>query len=395
MRYGSAATRYLALVGLVLSVAFLSGCEETLITAPPGSVITVTPTPSTITINQVDGEEEGQAFISAQLTDSGQPVDDVPLFFSATGGLLGSVDNVCGSSGFCTRSGGACSVDGDCPLLAPATLTTNANGIATDVLTLRLFEDPDSVTVTVIGTGIEGSTTVSKAVNLGPADPVPSISAIPPGGQRTGLNFIFDGSGSLFDPLQDPTCYDWRIISNQPIFDPFVSGCEICADPGGALCVSECTTRAVDRSTVDFTIGEENEFGIEPTLSVFLKVSGQQGVVCNDSTTPAAGIFGPNIDTLTYEIDCDLTDPFVEAGPDRNASLSASGGEVSVTLTATASDPEDNVLDYIWDCGNGQGGDSQSVVCTYDSEGVFQATVIVENDCLLVSQDSLIVDIDP
>ena len=113
--------------------------------------------------------------IVAQFLDAGGlPLQDIPVLFSTTGGLLGTVDNIClfGSGGFgCTRTGEACSDLNPCPEvnLPPVTVLSDINGVALDTLVLRLIEDPDSVTVTVTveGTNISATTTVTKTVNPG------------------------------------------------------------------------------------------------------------------------------------------------------------------------------------------------------------------------------------
>ena len=82
------------------------------------------------------------------------------------------------------------------------------------------------------------------------------------------------------------------------------------------------------------------------------------------------------------------------AGPDQTHPL-PEGSAAVVVLTATASDPEDPELDFVWDCGNGTGGTEQTVTCVYDTAGVFLASITVENDCGLVSADDVIVTIAP
>jgi len=164
---------------------------------------------------------------------------------------------VCGDRFVCTRSATACATDSDCPQLPPEAIVTDVNGVAVDTLTLRLFGDPDQVTVTAVGSGALATTTVTKVVDPGPPDPV------------------------------------------------------------------------------------------------------------------------------------------VDAGSDRSGSLGQSGGVVSLILHATASDPEDPYLDFIWNCGNGSGGTGPSVTCTYTTLGDFLATVAVTNDCGRTAVDSLIVEIEP
>jgi len=99
---------------------------------------------------------------------------------------------------------------------------------------------------------------------------------------------------------------------------------------------------------------------------------------------------------LTYRIQCDFTNPLVQAGNNQFVSL-AGLPDVSVNLSATGSDPEDPNLNFFWNCGNGVDNrvPGQSVSCTYDTTGVFTATVTAENACGLQSQDSLTVTVNP
>jgi hypothetical protein len=376
--------------------------------------------------------------VLAQVVDAtGLPLDEIPLFFTSTGGLLGSVNNFCQGNGTCSRGAPAadCTVDSDCPLLDPDALVTDGNGVVSDVLTLRLFGDPDDVTVTAKGTNLQGSAQVSKIVILGPADPQPFIQPNPTNGQRTGLPFTFDGSGSVIDPQTEAECYDWRIFASKPLFKDNVSGCEVCdtlPDPDNPPdveyqgCVSDCSTRGPFQSIIGFTIGTEGNPLLDTTMQVLLRVSDDPTIVCNNTTPVDESKFGPNVDNEDYDIDCDTTDPIVTAGSDKSVSLSGDGNGqcdlgtgtcindpsesctvnddclvVTVGLTAAASDPEDTPpLDYLWDCGSGGVCNSvdckqQSVSCSYSSTGPRTATVTVVNDCGRLSTDSVLINVTP
>jgi hypothetical protein len=309
------------------------------------------------------------------------------------------VDNYCTNAGLCSRSLVPCAFDGDCSVLAPEVVETDSNGIATDILTLRLIEDPDSVVVTVKGSTLLTNHTVTKTVNLGPADPVASIVSDPPLGQRTGLPFQLDGTASTFDPQVNPECYDWSILSNKAVFDAAAgAGCVTCNLLIPSSCRTQCTDRGPALSILTLAIGTVGAADLDQDLAVTLRVSDDPSIVCNNTQPVDESKFSQFSDTESYLIRCDLTDPLVEAGPDRFESLSANNGTVELTLTATASDPEDTELHYNWDCGNGQGqqGDGLSTVtCTYTTEGTNTATVTVQNDCGRAAQDSLIVQINP
>ena len=94
-----------SLILMGLASVFMFGCEDTEITAPEGSTITLVAQPSSITISQEAGETRGDSSLAAQLlSSSGLPQSGVPLFFTTNGGLLGSVDNQC-ATGICAFTG--------------------------------------------------------------------------------------------------------------------------------------------------------------------------------------------------------------------------------------------------------------------------------------------------
>jgi hypothetical protein len=76
------------------------------------------------------------------------------------------------------------------------------------------------------------------------------IEASPAGGQRTGLPFVFDGSGSVFDPLAEATCFDWTLSANLPVFDASAGGCAVCEAPGSSVCSNDCFDRGPAESIV-------------------------------------------------------------------------------------------------------------------------------------------------
>jgi hypothetical protein len=379
------------LIALILMTA---ACDDSGVTAPEGSTITLTPSPGTITIDQVSGETAGQSTLVAQVVDGGGlPVDEIPLFFSTTGGKLASVDNICvaGPGGpTCSKTGLACVTTSDCEQLSPlpVPIETNDNGVARDTLELQLFGDPDSVQVTAKGTNLEATGTVTKTVNLGPTDPDPIIAASPPSGQLTGRPFSFDGSGSVVDPQVEKECYDWAITSSLPVFASN-QGCLVCALPGQAGCSDTCRTRGKFETTVNLTIGVEGDSTLDQSMTVELRVSDDPTVDCTIGGNPDPAKFGPNVDTLSYRTECDLTNPNVNAGPDQSGRLDDPPvGRVEFTLSATGADPESPTLDYLWVCTNGSidppDGRAQTVICTYTTTTAASgatATVTVTNRC--------------
>jgi hypothetical protein len=368
-------------VAVLLLLALVPACESTDVTAPANSTIILQAVPASVLINQDAGETQGSTQIYALILDKGgQPLKDIPVIFTSTAGRLDS-ENFCNISNECTRTGAACTDDTDCPPPSTPAVKTNDEGVAIDRLTLRLFQDTAATAdVTATTSVISQKVTVTKIVALGPVDPVAVITANPASGQRTGLPFSFDGSSSTFDPQVELTCFEWVITSN--------------LDWTGGECIGLCvgktqTIRGPDKASITLHVDED-----QVDLSAQLRVSDVDNVVCNNVTTPSSNDFSKP-KTISYQIRCDLTDPVVDAGPNQFASLAAHNGEVPITLTATASDPESGPMDYQWDCGNGEGGSQQSVVCTYTSEGIYTAKVIVTNDCGRASQDGLNVNINP
>jgi hypothetical protein len=382
----------LLLAALALLSLLMVSCEDTDVTAPAGSIITVTASPASVTIDEDNGEVAGQTTIVAQVVDAtGQPLDEVPLFFTSTGGLLDSVNNVCQTDldvPVCSRSEPevACTVDSDCPLETPDALETDGNGVASDVLTLRLFLDPDNVVVTAKGTNVEGRAEVSKNVNEGPIEPVALIAVTPTNGQRSGFPFALDGSGSTFDPQVTATCFEWRIVG--------VDGETIIRGPN-------------EQIVSGLIFGVQDDPADEDDLTIELNVSDNPNITC--STNPAIPA-EPELfsdlggDVVSYLIRCDFTPPQVDPIGDEERSINGDGdgNSVSITLTANAFDPQstdngpgDPGLTYTWDCDNAA-GDVQvgaTVSCEYANLGEKSPQVTVRNRCQLSTQRGLTVTI--
>ena len=364
----------LVLVGVVS--IFMAGCEDTEITAPEGSTITLVAQPSSLTISQDAGETRGHANLAAQLLSStGLPQSGIPLFFTTNGGLLGSVNNQC-VDGLCARTRGACVVDGDCPAVSSTSIETNSNGIATDVLTIRLSDDPATVEVTVQST--VSSTTISVGTNVN-SGPSAQISANPTNGARTGSPITFGATTQAGVVI---TCYEWQISSSDP---------------------SNSQTIYATTPTINKRYGTPYTRGAEQDLTVQLRVSGQQG-------TCASGLpFSQFEDSISYRIRCDFTDPTADAGPNvvRSLANDAQNGVVSVALRATAFDDEDPCLFYTWDCGTAGTppacdpdaqdccGVGAAITCGYSTEGTFSPKVTVTNQCGRIAEDNLTVQINP
>ena len=347
---------FVTALALAAVVASMVGCEDTDIVAPDGSTITVIASPAAVFIDQDSGETQGQTTITAQVVDgSGFPLKDIKLFFSTTGGILSS---------------------------AGETLETNNNGIVSDLLTLRLIEDPDTVSVSVQSTNLVGRVDVEKTINLGPADPQAVIEADPPLNQNTGKPVSFDGSNSSFDPLVELECFDWTLDS---------------------------TVTGITRHRGKFESFITETFDVDQFVNVVLRVSDETDIncaTCSDlqGSTPC-GLLDPAdvaklsifTDSVNIEIRCDFTSPVVDAGPNQTRTFPA-GGSVAVELNAVASDPDSpDFLEYSWECGNGTGTsftlNDSSATCVYDEENAagYQVKVKVRNECGLISTDTLTV----
>ncbi len=132
---------------LLMLIAMSPGCEDSDVTAPAGSVITLIPSPSAVFIDQDGGDTVGTASLIAQVVDAGGlPLGNIPLFFTTSGGLLASADNIC-IENVCSRTGAMNCPVVPCVAAAPLAIETNSRGVATDTRELRFFLDPESVEV--------------------------------------------------------------------------------------------------------------------------------------------------------------------------------------------------------------------------------------------------------
>ena len=387
--------RKIIVTGALLTALLLgiTACEDTDVTAPEGSTITLTPTPGTVLIDQAAGEEEGNTTLVAQVVgSSGLPIDGIPLFFSTDGGLLGTVDNLCQNNS-CSLSGAQCGDDTPCPNVPPLVLETNSNGVVTDVLTLRLFQDPDTVTVTVRGTNLETTAAVGKTVNVGPADPIALIVVDPPNGQRGGLPFALDGTGSTFDPQVEPTCWEWLITEENGVENVF---------------------RGPNESIIPaFSLGVADDPASDQDITIQLRVSDEDDIFCHPNIAPDDEDFSFNADVISYQVRCDFTPPTVLQIGDETRSLAGdgNGNSVSITFEAIAFDPESpddplhpsgvvEGLMYNWVCDNAdetvQNGPNSTVSCTYTNiEDDKNASVTVSNRCGLTTSRGFSVTILP
>ena len=221
---------------------------------------------------------------------------------------------------------------------------------------------------------------ISVGTNVN-AGPIAQITATPANGARTGSPITFSGTAQAGVVI---TCYEWQISSSLPASDETIYA----------------TTPTINKTYGDpFTRTDEQD------LTVQLRVSGQQGN-CGSGLP-----FSQFEDSISYRIECDFTDPTVDAGPNVVRSLANDGqgvpSTVSVALRAIAFDNEDPCLFYTWDCGTTNTppacnpdlenccGKGASVTCEYTTEGAFSPTVTVTNQCGNLVEDNLTVQINP
>jgi hypothetical protein len=371
---------------LALALLLAAGCEPSDVTAPTGSTMSLVASPAAVLIDQDSGETVATTSLVAQLVDAGGlPVTSVPVFFTANGGLLASVDNVCVVN-TCSRSGTACSSNTTCPVVPAEGIETDDNGMATDLLTLRLIEDPAQVAVTARAGAITATVTIDKNVNLGPADPKAVFSISPSGGGRTGVPFSLNGTASTFDPEVEPTCFEWQIDSDDDAWDQIARG------------PLETTLNVIvgDKFDPDQELQIELFVSDEPTIDcpTFSCV----GAACSADNPPDPDLFSLFSESKNYSVKCDPTPPDLDAGANQTITK---GGQATVTVTVTPEvvDPENTPpadFTYSWTCGNGgEGGNAKTVQCHYDGLGTFVIEYRVTNECGLFDDDDVVVQINP
>jgi hypothetical protein len=339
---------------VVLAAAFMPGCEDSVLMAPADSDFIIVANPPTVTIDEPEGETEGETIITVQIFDASNfPMEGVAVTFTATGGRL------------------SLTAGGD-TAPPPVTLETDASGMATVYLAVTLGDD-STVDVTARSGTLSASVTVTKNVLAGNMQPEAYISAIPLNRQRINVPVNFSGANSLDPDDDDITCYKWTITSSIPSEDKVIQG--------------------------HLRVSITQRYSQEQTLNVTLHVSDDPdyGSFCNECDDIPANCgasdsnFSPYFDSLDpqYEIVCDLSDPIARGGSDQVVTLV--GGTVDVFLNgSTSSDPESTSLEYDWDCGNGTPHiNTPTATCTYTSASVYNATLSVTNDCNMTATDTV------
>jgi hypothetical protein len=321
------------LSGLVL-VALLvlaAGCEDSDLTISGDGAILLTANPGTVTIDPNQGETEGTSTLIASVFDSaGNPMANISVLFSATGGTLAS---------------------------GSVHVKTNQSGLAFDTLTLTTADPPSIEVKAQSSLVVTQPLTITLQVMEDNQPPEAVIIDVPAGEQEVGKIVTFDGSLSA-DPDGDIiTCYQWTIDSTFNARDEVVQG------PGAS---------ALQRT-----------YNVEQDMSVILRVSdrGDTGSMCGANDPPAPeDMFSGLAEPLAYTITCANTPPVADAGPDQTVPITSP----NVFLDGCNSTDEENPFDldqYDWNCGNG----SQPIVlsppcqvyCQYRMVGSYVARLTV------------------
>src|SRR5436190_12729224 len=172
-------TTILAAALITLGLGALAGCDKTDPTAPDNSTVNVTANPASLNLGT---GETGHSNITAVVEDStGRPLSGIRVRFDTTSGTLAN-----GAEG----------------------VTTNSNGVATDVLTLRFGDADASVSARASG-ATSDSVTVTAGNNPAPVADV----RVSPTTVRSGQSVTFDGSHSSDSQGGSITSYLWMIHS--------------------------------------------------------------------------------------------------------------------------------------------------------------------------------------
>jgi hypothetical protein len=360
-----------AMVLLALALAS-SGCESTPLLATSGSVLTLLASPATATeVPSLDptGETYFSTIFGQLLSGSGTgeagggtstPLVDRNITFAANAGQMA-----------------ACSSETECNDLAfgPVTVKTNASGVV--YVRLGVTEDdPALINIEAISGTVTQLVTVNNPLGEPDTNPTAAISAIPTSPafvNALGFARVVFTSEST-DPDDDPiTCYWWQILSDAGI------------DYGDQIGSGSTYTR---------------DFAVEDSMQVVLRVTDDPDAEdqCDSNT-----IFSPNVGGLEYLV-CTNQAPVALIGPPEEDDTQL--GIFTATVDGSGStDPENTMLSYSWDCGNGDPiTTGSSATCEYTRTSVtrnYDITLTVtdrgngESDCSLTDTDTARVRVTP
>ena len=321
------------IAALLAALAIASGCEDTPLTAGKDFTLSLVATPSTVLIDPARGINSADSSIVARILNAaGVPQKNLTVYFSSIngGGVLAS-----GGEG----------------------VTTDANGVAHDVLTVRK-DDGAEVTVSASSSTLTQTVKVTKSIVPANRPPVATIVASPAGEQAVGRAVTFNG-GTSSDPDAGDfiTIYSWSVTSSAPDsgwVNPFVR-----TGPGATLSFPAGFTHAQNLSVLLTVTDSHSLTGVSAPMNYAIKAQ-----LCTDNTKPTAVIAGGA--TLV--------------GPVDSHKLFVADGTAS-------SDLEGPIQTYQWSCGNGTtpvvtpvGGNGSMVTCDYvvaSTSKTYNVTLIV------------------
>jgi hypothetical protein len=317
---------------LLAPVMFLSGCEDTPLSAGKDYTMTLIAQPQTVVVNPAVGIDSAQASILATVLNADSvPQQGITVYFSNKGGgsLTSGVNGV----------------------------KTNSSGIAADTLTVTA-DDPAEIDVIATSAALTATIKVTKSTVGVNNPPTAEISVTPATSQATGQSVIFDGSGSS-DPDEGGsiTMYKWVITSTNPDDgedNPIIvegPGVSDVAFPSGALTafvnVQNLTVTLLvtddPNAPAIYAAGQPVAYRAQQTVPYSITA-----VRCSDNTKPTAVIAGAAIQSLF------------------GAAQSLQTLHADGTLSH---DAETAIQSYTWNCGNGSEptlvGDGSKAECAY------------------------------
>ena len=324
------------IVAFLAVLAIASGCEDSPVTAGKDFTMGLVATPSTVVIDPPHGINSAETTIVATvLSAAGAPKSGLTVYFSNTSGVLAS-----GTAG----------------------VVTDANGIASDVLTVR-SQDAAEITVTAISGTLTQTVKVTKSTAAVNRPPVAVIVATPVSQQASGRAVVFDGSTSSDPDTGDfITNYKWTITSTNP-------------DTGKA---NPFIVQGAGVSGVSFPSDNVGAFVNVQDLTVALQVTDNRGTQAQ--ATIAYKIVAVNCSANTKPT-------AVIAGAPSQQVFGAPGTIQAFLLDGTlSSDPETAIETYTWSCGNGTNPLPQvppsKAICKYTVDATprtYTATLVVSD----------------
>jgi hypothetical protein len=338
----------LSIAGAVLlaSAAFLSGCEDSPLSAGKDYTMTLIAQPQTVVVNPAAGIDSAQATILATVLNADSvPQQGITVYFSNKGGTLNS------------------GVNG---------VKTNSAGVASDILTVT-SDDPAEIDVTATSAALTETIKITKSTVAVNRPPVAVIAPVPADEQAKGQPVIFDGSGSSDPDTTDAiTMYKWVITSTNPDSDKTnplilegaaVSGVSFPSDANTAFANKQNLTVTLlvtddPNAPAIFAAGQPVAYRAQLTVPYSIV-----DVTCTGNTKPTAVIAGGATQQLI-------------GGAGTTQSFNADG--------SLSSDAETAIESYTWNCGNGTvalpGATPSRAVCRYTVDGVprtYTVTLVV------------------